>query len=114
MKSPEAKKIGSTTLTEASEKAGIKAYPGSEKASGDVLDRGNGELKDEITFLTADKVEKVGAFYKDQGLDSKNGPVAGSAMGMTKGGASIIISFQAKGDRTEVVFKSVRAEKKAN
>lgn len=112
MKAPEQKVVGKTTLAEACDKAGMKPYPGSEKAEGDILDRGNGEIKDEITFTTADSVEKVGAFYKAEGLDSKNGPVAGSAMGMSKGGASVIVSFQSSGGKTEVTFKSVRAAEK--
>lgn len=113
MKAPEQKVVGTTTLADACDKAGMKPYPGSEKAEGDVLDRGNGEIKDEITFSTDDSVEKVGAFFKAQGLDSKNGPVAGNAMGMSKAGASVIVSFQSKGGKTEVIFKSVRAAEKA-
>lgn len=112
MKAPEQTKVGTVTLEEASTNAGIKAYPGAVTSSGNVIDRGNGELKDEVTFTTSDSVDKVTAFYKEQGLDAKSGPVAGSAMGMTKAGASIIIAYQNKNGKTEVSMKSVRAAKK--
>ena len=112
MQMPKDDKTGTTTLGEASQKAGLKPYPGSEKASGDLFKRGDGGFKDDITFSTPDSVQKVNDFYKAQGLDAKAGPVGGSAMGPTKGGANIIVMFERKGDKTEVSFKSVRYDKK--
>ena len=112
LKAPEQKLIGPITLADACKKAGIKPYPGSEMATGQSFDRGNGEIKDDITFETSDSMEKVSAYLKAQGLDPKSGPVAGNAMAMTKSGASIIVNFQKKDNKVQVDFKSVRSAAK--
>jgi hypothetical protein len=88
---PVEEKLGTTTMKEFTTASGLKAYPGSESATGENFSHGDGVTKSVLTFSTKDSVEKIAEFYKAEGMDVK---IPTKPIGMTKAGAQVMISIQ--------------------
>ena len=108
---PAAEKIGSTTMKEFTEASGLKAYPGSESASGEKFTHGDGVTKSVLAFTTSDSIETIAKFYKAEGMDVKNPSLP---IGATKAGAQVMISVKSvEGGKNSVEIKGLVSNKKS-
>ena len=93
-------KTGTVTMKEFVAASGLKAYPGSESAAGEVFSHGDGVNKDVLIFTTADSLDKIATFYKGEGMDVKNPKMP---IGLTKSGAQVKIDITTSKEGKNVV-----------
>jgi hypothetical protein len=88
---PTEEETGETTLKDAADRGGFKAFPGQESAVGKKFKRSDGGFKDEVSFEVAESIAKVAEFFKGEGLDTKVVGKQATAMGMTKKNAQLMV-----------------------